>query len=262
MQRIGECSIIIPTLNEEDHLPGCLESIRSLQAEVIVVDGGSSDRTCQIAQYYGARLLHSRCGRGVQMRAGVEIASGDTLFFLHADSRLSADAVRLLTDIVNNRSFTLGTFRLRLDGSSMLYRIYEWFTRFDSIWTSFGDQGIVIRHELYDRLGGFPDWPLLEDVALLQLGRRNSIVHPLQAEILTSARRFERTGIVRQQLRNGRILLRYLLGVSPASLAREYLSEPPGAGTSLERILPPIVGTSLEPSLTAHTIYPQVGELQ
>ncbi|MEO6049305.1 MAG: glycosyl transferase family 2, partial [Candidatus Kapaibacterium sp.] len=150
---------------------------------------------------------------------------------------LAESGVRAITNAIADPSFTVGTLRLRLAGHHPLYGIYSWFTRFDSIWTSFGDQGIVIRRGFYDRIGGFPEWPLLEDVQLLREARRVARIHSLPGEIITSARRFERVGIARQQLRNGGIILRYLLGASPESLARVYADEPASEG-----------GTSPEPT--------------
>ena len=227
-------SLIIPALNEEDHLGACLASVEGLAGERIVVDGGSSDRTCAIARRHGARVIESPCGRGTQLARGAAAARGEWLFFLHADSIVTSGLAAILAGAMENAAFSVGTFRLRLDGSNPLYRLYSWFTRFDSIWTSFGDQGIVIRRALYDRLGGFPDWPLLEDVALLQRARRVTRVLSLPAEIITSSRRFEEHGIVRQQMRNGTIIARYLLGAPVEKLAGMYGGNIPLSGISLD----------------------------
>jgi rSAM/selenodomain-associated transferase 2 len=227
---MNEGSVIIPAFNEERTIAGAIESARPLDAEVIVVDGGSTDATVDIALRAGATVIGSARGRGVQLAAGAKAAHGEWLLFLHADSRLGDGAARALRGALADPSFHAGTFRLRLDGPHPLYRLYSWFTRFDSIWTSFGDQGIVIRRDLYEAIGGFPHWPLLEDVRLLQRARTATKIRSLPAEISTSARRFQRNGIVRQQLRNVCILIRYLLGTSPDRLARAYEKE------SVERV--------------------------
>jgi rSAM/selenodomain-associated transferase 2 len=181
---------------------------------------------------HGARVIDSPRGRGTQLRNGAAAARGEWLFFLHADSIVTNDLPAILLDATNDPAFNIGTFRLRLEGKHPLYQLYSWFTRFDSIWTSFGDQGIVIRRSLYERIGGFPDWPLLEDVALLQRARKVAHIRSLPAEIITSARRFERHGILRQQIRNGAIIMRYLFGATPDDLLHMYDAESPRAAES------------------------------
>lgn len=215
-------SIIIPALNECGHIGACLRSVSGLEAEVVVVDGGSHDGTPDIAREYGATVVTTAPGRGIQLRAGGEWATGRTLLFLHADSRLSEAARHTIGRVVVDPEFAIGTFRLRFDAERRLYRFYSWFTRFDSIWTSFGDQGILVRREFYHGLGGFHDWPLLEDVDLLRRARGRTCIVSMPAEVMTSARRFEREGEIRQQLRNALTLIRYLAGADPYLLARSY----------------------------------------
>ena len=232
----GRLSIIIPTLDEERHIGRALDSVRGLGGEMIVADGGSRDRTREVAARCGARVVAAPRGRGPQLVAGASVATGDTLLFMHADSLLSDRGREALLGALADPAFQVGTFRLSFGRRHPLYSLYAWCTRFDSVWSSFGDQGIVIRRELYDRLGGFPPWPLLEDVELLRRARRRGSVRSLAGEMVTSARRFERFGIVRQQLRNASIIVRYLAGASPESLARLYMaesSEPPMPGKPL-----------------------------
>jgi hypothetical protein len=107
----------------------------------------------------------------------------------------------------------IGTFRLRFDRDHWLLRVYGFLTRVDTVLTRFGDQGIAIRRDFYRRLGGFPPWSHLEDVHLLQRARRITRVHSFPAEVTTSARRFEREGLVRAQMRNALVLLGYLCGL-------------------------------------------------
>ena len=235
---MNDGSIIIPALDEEGGIVEAIESVRPLGAEVIVVDGGSRDATAERARKAGARVIHAARGRGIQLAVGAAAARGSWFLFLHADSHLTDEARRALAGALADPAFQVGTFRLRLGSSHPLHRFYSWFTRFDSIWTSFGDQGIVIRRPLYEAIGGFPPWPLLEDVALLRRARAVTGVRSIPAEVVTSTRRFDHNGIVRQQFLNMTIIVRYLLGSDPAALARSY--SPPGpplrsvAGTSID----------------------------
>jgi len=229
-------SIVIPTLNEEQYLARCLASVRPLGMEIVVADGGSADATAEIARNAGARVIEAPRGRGMQLHAGAEASHGETILFLHADSRLSADAVGVLGRVVADPGFRIGTFRLRFDSPRPLCRLYAWFSRFDSLWTSFGDQGIVVRRSFYRQLGGFPAWTVLEDVELLRRARRLSRIRSLPAEVTTSARRFEMNGMIRQQARNAVILLRYLLGTSPGALAALYAPSGPNAAVAGGRI--------------------------
>lgn len=221
----GRLSIVIPTLNEEGAIGRALESVAGLGAEVIVADGGSRDMTCDIAARHGARIVAAPQGRGPQLCAGADIATGEALLFLHADSFLGEGAEHALRRALADPAFQIGTFRLRFAEPGPLYSLYCWFTRFDSVWSSFGDQGIVVRRALYDRIGGFPPWPLLEDVEFLRGARQLARVRSLAGEIVTSARRFQKIGVLRQQIRNAGIILKFLGGVSPEVLARVYRGE-------------------------------------
>ncbi len=221
----GRLSIVIPALNEERCIGRALASVAGLGAEIIVADGGSRDMTCDIAARHGARLVAAPQGRGHQLCAGADAATGESLLFLHADSFLGDGAEHALRLALADPGFQIGTFRLRFAEAHPLYSFYCWFTRFDSIWSSFGDQGIIVRRTLYDRIGGFPLWPLLEDVEFLRGARRLARVRSLAGEIVTSARRFQQIGMLRQQIRNAGIILKFLRGVSPEVLARVYRGE-------------------------------------
>ncbi len=217
-------SVIIPALNEAERI---VQTIRSLRAEMgaaetIVVDGGSSDETAALSRQEGARVLAACRGRGIQCNAGARAAVGDILIFLHADTRLPHGAFELLNRYFANPQVQIGTFRLQFDHPHWLLRFYTACTRFDSIFTRFGDQAIVVRKSFFEKLGGFPEWPLLEDVHLLRQARRATKVHSFPARVTTSARRFLKIGIVRCQLLNGWLILQYLLGRSPAQLAALY----------------------------------------
>ena len=207
-------SVIIPTLDEAAWVGRAVRHVKGLDAtvEVIVADGGSSDATRSEARAAGAEVIVARRGRGSQCRAGAQRASGEILVFVHADTLLPVVAFTLLDKGFVDRDLKIGTFRLRFDRDHWLLRLYAFFTRLDSPLTSFGDQGIAIRRGFYDELGGFPDWQQLEDVHLLRQARRRTRVHSFPAAVITSARRFERDGMIRTQLRNAGLLFGYLLG--------------------------------------------------
>ena len=217
-------SIVIPTLNEAARLGATLEAAaQSLpSARLIVADGQSTDRTREIAAQHGAHVIVTRRGRGRQCRAGAAVADSDWLLFLHADTHLPPEAGTIFSRFTIETDAQIATFRLRFDSSSWFLRACGWCTRFDSVFTRFGDQGILVRREFYDALGGFPDWPLLEDVALLQRARAATSVRSLPAHVITSARRFAQRGVFAQQWLNARVLIRYLCGASPSELATHY----------------------------------------
>lgn len=222
-------SVIVPTLNEATRLADTLGRVRTALpgAELIVADGGSVDGTAEIARAEGARLAVSARGRGKQFAAGAARAQGEVLVFLHADTLLPRDAGEVLARAFADERVEIGTFRLRFDEGGWFLRGCAWCTRRDSVFTRFGDQGIVVRRAFYARLGGFPEWPLFEDVELLRRARRLTRIVSFPACVTTSARRFRRGGALRQQARNAWLLLRFLAGVSPHRLAGEYSPEPP-----------------------------------
>lgn len=217
-------SVVIPTLNEEAIVGKQVGHVLALEpdVEVIVADGGSTDATASEAAGAGAVVVQGPRGRGSQLNVGAARATGDVLLFLHADTRLPANAFELLRGRFANEEVQIGTFRLAFDREHWLFALYTFFSGFDSVFTTFGDQCIVVRRSFFEALGGFPEWPLFEDVALLQKARQRTSVCSFPAAVVTSARRFEREGIVRQSLRNAWYVLRYLGGMSPWELAAKY----------------------------------------
>ena len=224
-------SVIIPTLNEERTLPACLEAIRRElpEAEIVIVDGGSSDRTCVLAEQSGARVLRAAPSRGGQCRAGAAAARGRILCFFHADTRLQDGAGRALREFAA-AGRTVATLRLDYRDRRWLCRYVGWTSTWDTYWTKFGDQGIVVRRDLYEKVGGIPQLPLLEDVAFFRRVRALSGIGTLDARIIVSTRRYERAGLVTQLLVNLAIMILYRLGVSAERLARWYRRSAPGPG--------------------------------
>ncbi len=217
-------SIVIPALDEAERIGGCIAAAKASfpVAVVIVVDGGSRDGTAALAAAAGAQVVQSVRGRGRQCAMGAAASRTEWLLFLHADTLLPAHAGKVVEAFTTRGSAQIATFRLRFDRAGWFLRACGWCTRFDSVFTRFGDQGILIRRAFYEAIGGFPEWPLFEDVALLQRAREHGRVPSLPAAVTTSARRFEANGHYRQQWLNARLLWRYLWGASPHALAEYY----------------------------------------
>jgi hypothetical protein len=166
--------------------------------------------------------LTGRRGRGPQCNAGARAASAGLFLFLHDDTELPPNAADVIRQAFRNPATNAACFRLSFDHRHPMLRLYAWFSRFDSYLTSFGDQGILIRRTLFDTIGGFPDWPLFEDVELLRRARRHTRIRKLPAKVTTSAVRFIKNGIVRQQLLNASLVLRFALGAKPEALLASY----------------------------------------
>lgn len=226
-------SVIIPTLNAETGLAASLSAlvpamVDGLVREVIVVDGGSSDRTLAIADQAGTRVITSEAGRGRQLRAGAEAARFPWLLFLHADTVLEPGWEREVSAFVERveigrRPEAAATFRFALDDLGFAPRVIEWgvATRCTVMRLPYGDQGLVIPRRLYDQIGGYRDLPLMEDVDLIRrLGRSRTII--LRATAVTSAIRYRRDGYFSRVTRNLTCLALYFLRVPPRAIARIY----------------------------------------
>lgn len=228
----------MPALNEAESIAQLLADLRRLRAgaEIIVVDGGSSDSTCRIARELGARLLSAPPGRGFQLKVGAAAAVAPLLCFLHADVRLAAPALREIERIARDRPRGAYAFRLAIDHPGFAYRIVEWGANLRSTWGGlpYGDQGLLVRREDYEAAGGYPPVPLMEDVALVRALRRLTPVRTIPAAIRVSARRWERDGVWRRTWANWRLLLAYFWGVPPERLAARYRASgdgrPPAGG--------------------------------
>jgi rSAM/selenodomain-associated transferase 2 len=191
---------------------------------LIVADGSSEDQTVAFAAAAGARVVRDLPrSRGRQLKEGANVAGGEWLFFLHADSKVDETAARAADAYCSGSSHRMGMFQIRFDNPTLLLGFSAWWTRFDSVFTRFGDQGMLIRRDYYKELGGFKPWPLFEDVDLCRRARRRRPIDVLPAALITSARRFERRGPYRQQLNNTWLMLRYLMGADPNQLVRNYV---------------------------------------
>lgn len=221
-------SVVIPTLNAGPRLADTLAAlvpgvIEGVLREVVIVDAGSSDATLAIADASGARLLGAERGRGVQLRAGCAAAKGAWLLALHADTRLEPGWIDAARDHLQAWPGHAGYFRLGFDDASAAARAWEAGVgaRNRLIGLVYGDQGLLLPRALYDEVGGYPDWPLLEDVEIVRrIGRAR--LRPLAGRAVTSAERFRREGWLPRSARNWAVLARFLAGADPHELARRY----------------------------------------
>jgi rSAM/selenodomain-associated transferase 2 len=216
-------SAVVPALDEELEIVATLAALAPVADEIVVADGGSSDRTRDRAREAGASVVEGARGRAAQMNAGARASSGSLLLFVHADTRLAPSARPSLLRAAGSGAVG-GAFRIRFDAEGALYRLGGAVASWRSRWTglAFGDQAQFARREVFERLGGFREWPILEDLDFARRLRRAGRVAILAPPVVTSARRFQRSGPVRTVLRNWWILVRYSCGVSPEKLARRY----------------------------------------
>lgn len=221
-------SVIIPTLNAAPTIGRTLVSLSPaildpILTEVIISDGGSSDDIADIAEATGARMIVGDASRGRQLAAGAEAARGEWLLFLHADTSLSEDWVEAARQHIGAGRGRAGWFRLEFNAPGFAPKFVAGWATLRSRWLAlpYGDQGLLIHRSLYHAVGGYPDIPLMEDVALARaLGRRR--LSKLEAVARTDADRYLRAGWVRRGVRNLLTLTRYFLGASPEILAASY----------------------------------------
>lgn len=217
-------SIVIPTLNEAEILPSTLEALTHQPGlyECLVVDGGSTDGTRARARAAGVSVLEGPRGRGAQMNAGAEQVRGDLLLFLHADTTLPPNGLTQIRAALTSPSTSAGIFRLQFDRSSPLLRLYAWGTSWNWTRLCFGDRGLFATRAAFEAVGGYPDWPLFEDLELAARLADHGDFRFLDAAVTTSARRFDDNGILRQQLRNLYLWGHYVAGTDPDRLSHLY----------------------------------------
>ncbi len=220
-------SIIIPALNEADNILATLAPLQAMRArgvEVILVDGGSVDATQSLAISLVDGVIDSARGRATQMNAGARAAHGDALLFLHADSRLPADADFLIKDALSRSRIAWGRFDVAIEGTHFMLPIIaafmNWRSRATSIAT--GDQGIFATRTAFEAHGGFADQPLMEDIEFSSRMRKITPPVCIVGKIITSGRRWEKHGVWRTILLMWWLRLRYWLGASPAEIHRAY----------------------------------------
>jgi rSAM/selenodomain-associated transferase 2 len=217
-------SVVIPTLNEEHGIQNCIAAVQTLapDAEIIVADGGSEDNTVKQIQETGVFVYQARRGRGTQCNAGASIASGDIFLFLHADTFLPEQAFAQLRSVFQDEQIQVAKFRIKFDRHHWFLALCAEFSRLDTIMTSFGDQCIVVRRSFFYQIGGFPDWPIYEDVHFFQKARQQTSIFILPLYVTSSARRFVEGGFYRQLFRNLGFMVHYLLGIPPQKISERY----------------------------------------
>lgn len=231
-ERMITLSVIVPTLNEASGIVANLSALQPLRrrgSEIIVVDGGSTDDTPALAAPLADRVISARRGRASQMNAGAARARGDVLLFLHADTRLPVSADALLAKRFADETRLWGRFDVDIEGTHPLLGVVAWFMNRRSRLTGIatGDQAIFTRREAFAKVGGFPEIPLMEDIALSR--RLKCLGRPLclSERAATSGRRWEQRGVLRTIVLMWRLRMRYGLGADPARLAQDYAAASP-----------------------------------
>ena len=220
-------SVIIPTYNEAENIQRTIDRLNSCKSsdiEIIVVDGGSEDETMTIAVQCGAKVLVANPGRAAQMNAGAAIAQGSILLFLHADTSVPKGFDRWIQESLDDA--IAGAFDLKIAGENWPLRGVEWGVAIRSriCQLPYGDQGIFLKADTFHRLGGFPELPIMEDFVFMRTLRKQGRIAIVPAAVLTSARRWQTQGIWQTTLMNQVMIVGFYLGVKPDRLRAWYRS--------------------------------------
>ncbi|MGE4318019.1 MAG: TIGR04283 family arsenosugar biosynthesis glycosyltransferase [Deferribacterales bacterium] len=212
-------SVIIPVFNEQENINRIISSLND--CEIIISD--CNGETLKAVSDKSVITVMSEKGRGNQQNAGAEKASGDILLFLHADTKLPENWLEKISETL--KKYDCGAFSLGIDSSQGIFRVLERVSTFRSRITKipYGDQAIFIRRELFEKIGGFRDYPIFEDFRLMQdVKRSGAKIHILKERVMTSPRRWQKEGVIYTTARNWLITILYLCGVSPHKLKKLY----------------------------------------
>ena len=224
---MSKISIIIPTINESNNLPLLLSDLSSIQkeGEIIIVDCGSEDKTVDIANIYGAKVYKSEeRNRGLQLNIGAKNSKGDWLIFLHADTRLTHDWFKKINSFLNGDKNYIYYFKFKINHEKIIFRVLEILVNLRSQFFKqpYGDQGLVIHRTTYFKNNGFRKIPLMEDVDFLRRLKNKKKLKQLNLPIFISSRKWEKTNIFLQALKNWNFRRRWLKGESTKSIYFDY----------------------------------------
>ena len=224
---MAKISIIIPTINEANNLPLLLSdlSILNKEGEIIIVDSGSKDRTIDVAQIYGAKVYKSKeKNRGLQLHIGAKNSRGDWLIFLHADTRLTNDWFRKINSFLMGNKNSIYYFKFKINHKKIIYRVLEFLVNIRSKYLKkpYGDQGLIIHRTIYFKNNGFRKIPLMEDVDFLKRLKNKKDLKQLNFPIFISSRKWEKTNIFIQAIKNWQFRRRWLKGESLKSIYSDY----------------------------------------
>ena len=216
-------SIIIPVLNEEKQIESILERVsRRRGVELIVVDGGSEDQTREIAENYADRVLFCSCGRARQMNLGAKSATGDFLLFLHADTKLPDHFPGIIAETLDPPGVSAGAFRLRLNTRNLFLKFIEWTANLRARFLKlpYGDQAIFLRKGIFESIGGYKNLPIMEDYDLVKRLSGKGRIVIVRDHAVTSARRWEKHGILKTWLMHKLVIIAWKIGINPEKIAR------------------------------------------
>ena len=222
-------SIIVPVLHESDRIKLLFDHLNSLESrrerEIIVVDGSPDRDTIEAIRNEQVIKITSEKGRAKQMNDGACVARGEFLIFLHADTELPADAFTKIDSVMEGNRYVGGAFELGIESEKFIYKaLGRWASiRCRLTRIPYGDQAIFVRRDYFNRIGGYREIPIMEDVELMRrIKKLGDKICILSSRVMTSRRRWEQEGFLYVNLRNTVLLLSYLLGVSPETLAHFY----------------------------------------
>ena len=220
-------SVIIAALNEEDYISRCIEGVleEGCDCEIIVADGGSTDRTAEFAKSYpGVSFIQSQRGRGIQMNMAASAASGDIFLFLHADTILETGWAAAILSVLEDTSISGGAFTFSIRSLLWKYRLVEAWVKLRCRLCSlpYGDQALFVRKSAFDLIGGYKSIPIMEDVDFIGRLKKIGPIVILNKKAITSGRRWSKKGLIKTAAINQLIMLLYKIGVNPGRLARIY----------------------------------------
>ena len=224
---MSKISIIIPTINEANNLPLLLADLSIIQkeGEILIVDCGSKDKTIDVANIYGAKVYKSKeRNRGLQLEMGAKEAKGDWFIFLHADIRLTHDWFRKINSVLEGNKNHIYYFKFKINNKKIIFRVLEFLVNLRSqfLRRPYGDQGLMIHRTTYFKNNGFRKIPLMEDVDFLRRLKNKKDLKQLNLPIFISSRKWERTNIFLQALKNWNFRRRWLKGESIESIYSDY----------------------------------------